>query len=175
MREYSKEFKDSIIARMLPPNNEGVPQLARETGVPKDTLYSWRLKHRNASADALARQEASGDLSSEEKFAVVIETASLNEVELSEYCRRKGFYPEQVQAWRKACMQANAPATPQIDQTQARVQAKQVKQLEHCQTGEPSPTPSSCNPYRTASIIWRGLKSSLNRAEGQSPTQAPHW
>jgi transposase len=130
MREYSKEFKDSIIARMLPPNNEGVPQLARETGVPKDTLYSWRLKHRNASADALARQEASGDLSSEEKFAVVIETASLNEVELSEYCRRKGFYPEQIQAWRKACMQANAPATPQIDQTQARVQAKQVKQLE---------------------------------------------
>ena len=130
MREYSKEFKDSIIARMLPPNNEGVPQLARETGVPKDTLYSWRLKHRNASADAPARQVASGGLNSEEKFAVVIETASLNEVELSEYCRRKGLYPEQVQAWRKACMQANASATPQVDQTQARAQAKQVKQLE---------------------------------------------
>ena len=130
MREYSKEFKDSIIARMLPPNNEGVPQLARETGVPKDTLYSWRLKHRNASADSVGRQETSVELSSEEKFAVVIETASLNEVELSEYCRRKGFYPEQVQAWRKACMQANAPATPQVDQAQAKSQAKQLKQLE---------------------------------------------
>lgn len=130
MREYSKEFKDSIIARMLPPNNEGVPQLARETGVPKDTLYSWRLKHRKASADSIGRQEASVELSSEAKFAVVIETASLNEVELSEYCRRKGLYPEQVQAWRTACMQANAPATPQVDQAQARVQAKQLKQLE---------------------------------------------
>lgn len=130
MREYSKEFKDSIIARMLPPNNEGVPQLARETGVPKDTLYSWRLKHRNASANSIGRQEASVELSSEEKFAVVIEVASLNEVELSEYCRRKGFYPEQVQAWRKACMQANAPVTPQVDRAQAKVQAKQLKQLE---------------------------------------------
>jgi hypothetical protein len=69
-------------------------------------------------------------LNSEQKFAVVVETASFNEVELSEYCRRKGLYPEQIQAWRKACMQANAPAMPQIDQTQARVQAKQVKQLE---------------------------------------------
>ena len=130
MREYSKEFKDSIIARMLPPSNEGVPQLARETGVPKDTLYSWRLKHRKASADSIGRQEVSVELSSEAKFAVVIETASLNEVELSEYCRRKGLYPEQVQVWRTACMQANALATPQVDQAQARVQAKQLKQLE---------------------------------------------
>ena len=130
MREYSKEFKASISAKMLPPNNVGVPQLARETGIPKDTLYSWRLKHRNASADVLGRREASVEPSSEEKFAVVIEVASLNEVELSEYCRRKGFYPEQVQAWRKACMQANAPVTPQIDRAQLKIQAKQVKQLE---------------------------------------------
>lgn len=130
MREYSKEFKASIIAKMLPPNNVGVPQLARETGIPKDTLYSWRLKHRNASADNLGRQADLVDLSSEEKFAVVIEVASLNEVELSEYCRRKGLYPEQVQAWRKACMKANAPVTPQVDRAQAKIQAKQLKQLE---------------------------------------------
>ena len=130
MREYSKEFKDSIIARMLPPNNEGVPQLARETGVPKDTLYSWRLKHRNASADSVGRQEGSVELSSEEKFAVVIESASLNEIELSEYCRRKGLYPEQIQAWHKTCMQANASVAVKVDQTQVRAQAKQLKQLE---------------------------------------------
>jgi len=73
---------------------------------------------------------ASGELSSEEKFAVVIESASLNEVELSEYCRRKGLYPEQIQAWRKTCLQANASATPKVDQTQVRAQAKQIKQLE---------------------------------------------
>jgi hypothetical protein len=130
MREYSKEFKDSLIARMLPPNNEDVQQLARDTGVPKDTLYSWRLKHRHGAADALARQVGSGDLNGEEKLAVVIETASLNEVELSEYCRRKGLYPEQVRAWRKACVQANAPSAPRVDQTRARVQAQRVKQLE---------------------------------------------
>lgn len=30
--------------------------------------------------------------SSEDKFAVVLETAPLNEAELAEYCRRKGLY-----------------------------------------------------------------------------------
>jgi transposase-like protein len=42
MKQYAEEFKESVIARMLPPNNEGVPELAMETGIPKDTLYSWR-------------------------------------------------------------------------------------------------------------------------------------
>jgi transposase-like protein len=72
MREYSEEFKASIIAKMLPPNNVGVPKLARETGIPKDMLYSWRLKYRNDSTDASCRQATSGELSSEEKFVVVI-------------------------------------------------------------------------------------------------------
>jgi len=130
MRQYSEEFKANIIARMLPPNNVGVPQLAQETGISKNTLYTWRIKHRKYQGDTPAPQGASGELSSEEKFTVVIESASLNEVELSEYCRRKGLYPEQIQAWRKACMQANVSAAPKVDQTQVKAQAKQLKQLE---------------------------------------------
>ncbi|QDX98030.1 hypothetical protein EGD00_14410 [Pectobacterium carotovorum subsp. carotovorum] len=34
--------------------------------------------------------------SAEAKLATVIETASVNEAELSEYCREKGLYVEQV-------------------------------------------------------------------------------
>jgi hypothetical protein len=44
------------------------------------------------------------------QFAVVLETAPLNEAELAEYCRRKGLYPEQIAAWREACRSANANA-----------------------------------------------------------------
>jgi GntR family trehalose operon transcriptional repressor len=38
---------------------------------------------------------------------VVLETANLNEIEFSEYCRNKGIYPEQVKEWKEACMNAN--------------------------------------------------------------------
>ena len=130
MTQYSKEFKASIIAKMLPPNNVPVPQLVRETGIPKDTLYTWRGKHNKALSDAMVQPSTSGQLSSEEKFAVVIESASLNEVELSEYCRRKGLYPEQISAWRSSCMQANALEAPKVDRTQLKTQAKHIKQLE---------------------------------------------
>ncbi len=42
--------------------------------------------------------------SAEDKLAVVIETASLNEVQLSEYCRNKGLYPEQVAQWKESAL-----------------------------------------------------------------------
>ena len=41
------------------------------------------------------------------KFAAVLETAALNESELSAYCRERGLYPNQVKEWRAACEQAN--------------------------------------------------------------------
>lgn len=130
MKQYSEEFKTNIIAKMLPPNNMGVPELARETGIPKDTLYTWRIKHLKSNADATAKQVPPGSLSSEEKFAVVIETASLNELELSEYGRRKGLYPQQISTWREACLQANASAAVKVDREKRRQQAREIKQLE---------------------------------------------
>jgi hypothetical protein len=42
-----------------------------------------------------------------DKFAAVLETATLNEADLSEYCRKRGLIPEQIAAWRTACEQAN--------------------------------------------------------------------
>lgn len=42
-----------------------------------------------------------------DKFASVLESASLNEHETAEYCRRKGTHPHQLEQWRKACEDAN--------------------------------------------------------------------
>jgi transcriptional regulator of met regulon len=32
----------------------------------------------------------------------------MSEAELSEYCRKKGLYPEQIKEWKGACISANA-------------------------------------------------------------------
>jgi transposase len=38
---------------------------------------------------------------------VVVQTATLNALEVSEYCRRQGLFPEQLAAWRTSCPRAN--------------------------------------------------------------------
>ena len=44
---------------------------------------------------------------SRDKFAVVMETAALNQAQTAAYCRQKGIYVEQLNRWRAACEQAN--------------------------------------------------------------------
>lgn len=68
----------------------------------------------------------------EARFAVVLETATLSEIALSEYCRSKGLYPEQVREWRQACItgQQSSRERKQIEQEQARADRKRIKELE---------------------------------------------
>lgn len=129
---YSEEFKLSIIAKLLPPHNVSVPELVKETGVPKDTLYTWRNKYRNTRNEpgAVVRNQQPGSFSNEEKLAVVIETASLSEVELGEYCRRKGFYPEQITCWKNAFIQGPSATLSKAEREQLKDQTATIKQLE---------------------------------------------
>ena len=127
---YSPEFKASIIARMLAPNNDPIPELARETNIPKDTLYMWRSKARKEAQGAAAGAVAYSGRSSEEKFAVVVETATLNEVELAEYCRGRGLYPQEISAWRESCAQANTMVSGKGERAEMRAHKQRIKQLE---------------------------------------------
>ncbi|TYP78353.1 MULTISPECIES: hypothetical protein [Nitrosomonas] len=67
------------------------PNYVRKQASDATLLYKWRKVYRNRGI-ALP-----GDNSqAEDKLAVVIETAGWNSVQLSEYCRSKGLYPEQI-------------------------------------------------------------------------------
>ena len=85
---------------MRPPNNVAIRQLSKEEGIGESTLFFWRAEARNKGqllpdADAGPAGWSSGD-----KFAAVLETASLNEADLGEYCRKRGLFPAQIAAWR---------------------------------------------------------------------------
>jgi transposase-like protein len=72
------------------------------------------------------------DWSPEAKFAAVVETASMTELELSEYCRSKGLYPKQIRAWKEACIQGTQSVGVQKKQRQieAKRDKKRIKALE---------------------------------------------
>lgn len=78
MRTYSEEFKAQIVAQILPPHNRGIPELVKETGIPKDTLYTWRSKHRGMQEAATPQGKGADGFTSAEKFQWVVESAALN-------------------------------------------------------------------------------------------------
>jgi transposase len=130
MKQYPDEFKASIITKLLAPNNADIPALAIESGIPKDTLYSWRIKYRQHDQQVKAQKtDDNSKINSSEKFDIVIETDHMNQAELSAYCRSKGLYPEQIDAWRTQCRQANANLSPQADRKKFNEQTKEIHQL----------------------------------------------
>ena len=132
MKRYSAERKESVIQKVMPPHNTPIPELAAETGISDVTLYTWRKQARVEGVAVPADGKNPEKWSSEDKFAIVLEAAALNEAELAEYCRRKGLYVEQITAWRKACLQANANSVAQAkaQREQGKKARKQIEKLE---------------------------------------------
>jgi transposase-like protein len=104
--KYPKEMKEKTVARILS-GEESISDICRETGININTLYRWRDNAQKTGLSATTKYKNADKWSSQDKFMVVLETANLSEIEFSEYCRKKGIYPEQVKEWKEACLQAN--------------------------------------------------------------------
>ena len=78
------------------------------------------------------RRKSSGDWSGEAKLAVMIESIALSGSELSEYCRQKGLYPEQVKTWKQDCLAGFESTPTRIAQAlkQSKSDRKQIRKLE---------------------------------------------
>ena len=88
----------------MPPNARSVAAVSEETGVATGTLYNWRTKYRNQGIAVPADDARPDKWTAQDKLAVVIETAALNQHALSEYCREKGLYTAQITEWRNAAL-----------------------------------------------------------------------
>lgn len=125
MNHMSPELKQRMLERMMPPRNERVSEIAKDSGLSEATLYKWK---KEAKAQGLVMpngNQPTEQWSTRDKFAIVVETAALSEIELSEYCRTKGLYVEQVEAWRDACMQANGGIAEQASKLQKDLRSKE--------------------------------------------------
>lgn len=113
---YSDEFKQSMVKRMLPPEAITVTVLARETGVSRSALRSWL-------------NSAKGISNTRSKFHIVVETYSMNEYELSSYCRKNGLFTEDIKQWRAMFEQTELPKSTLNPQNKK--EREHIKKLEN--------------------------------------------
>ena len=129
---YPKERRAAVLKKMQPPNNVPLRQLSREEGISEATLHSWR-KEARGKGQLLPDADAGPDgWNSRDKFATVVETVAMNEADLSEYCRQRGLFFEQIRAWRAAREQANdwdRASSARVNQA-TKEEKKRIKALE---------------------------------------------
>ena len=132
MPRYSEERKAAVLAKLSPPQSMTIAALSREEGISEQTLYKWRTQARKEGRPVPGSKAKSDQWSAEAKLATVIETAALSEEELSQYCREKGLYPEQVRRWKEESLQGFQRSAEREKQLRKKSQAdqKQIKKLE---------------------------------------------
>ncbi len=122
-RHYDSEFIQACLKRVMPPDSESIRSVAKEVGVAASTVHRWIRKAKENGTTLI--EGGNKQWSSKDKFQAVLDTAHLNEAELSEYCRRNGLYAEQLQAWREACQAANGGVSPEASDLKQQVRSLQ--------------------------------------------------
>ena len=111
MTRYSPEFKEQVVRKMMPPHNQSVASLHRETGVSVPSLYAWKRHFQGKGYVVPAKISPPDGWDNKAKLAAVIETALMNEAERSAWCRERGVYVEHLDAWKVSFEQADAAGT----------------------------------------------------------------
>lgn len=128
---YPRKVKETAIRMMMPPENKSIAQIQEKLGIPEATLKKWRQELRANGHAAPANDDPAEQWSSQDKFLIVMETIRMTEAELSEYCRQKGLYPEQVHQWQDNCANANSDIPGRIAEIlqQDKATQRELKQV----------------------------------------------
>jgi len=131
MTTYSPEYKESILDKLLPPSNMTVGEVSKQEGISKNTLYYWIRKAKKSGIAVPETKSTAENWSAKTKLAVVIETAPLSESELSQYCREKGLYIEQVKQWKNHCLTGfkQGKASQKASNQQAKIDQAEINSL----------------------------------------------
>ncbi|WP_080675689.1 IS3 family transposase [Yersinia pseudotuberculosis] len=105
MKRISPERKAGVLAKLLPPYNMTVTAVAQMEGISEATLYNWRNQAKSEGEPVPGAEKNSEQWPAEARLAVIVETATLSETEIAEYCRKKGLYPAQIAQWKQAFLQ----------------------------------------------------------------------
>jgi transposase len=99
MARYGQQFKDNVVARLLPPQSSPVETVSAGIGISVGTLERWR-------AEALAKASGGSDSgirrwTSAARLDAVIATAAMDEASRAAWCREQGLYPTDLATWKQ--------------------------------------------------------------------------
>lgn len=146
------ELREKGLIWLLPPYCWSHRQIARKLKISASVVSKWRCELVEQGLLPENEKITSVDVEDwtpERRFSVVLETATLSEMEIADYCRRMGLFVEQVKEWRAISIQAHEKKLTEI-----------FEQTGHCVTQKISY--ESWRKSLSAKIkLWRKLRPCL--------------
>lgn len=137
LMKYSDAFKAQIVQKLTSPGGPSASGLSKEVGVPQSTLsrwvrdshVPWRMTHSTTDAPGRSMPERRPqDWTPEEKYAVMIEAASLPDEELGAFLREKGLHETNLMQWRQEML--TALREPKARPAKPSAELRRIRELE---------------------------------------------
>ena len=99
--KYSEGFRNSILRKVLPPENRSVYAVAKETGISSITIHSWlsKLKEGTLDLDHEGAEPTPSQRGVAEKLRLLLESKTLSEEQKGDWMRRHGMHSEHLALW----------------------------------------------------------------------------
>jgi transposase len=94
----SKEFKESVVLKILNRGDRTIASVCDEAGVLIATANNWVRTCGKVGSNSTSRGRMKWN--AEAKLKAIVDTSSLVDMELGNYLRREGLYSNQVIDWR---------------------------------------------------------------------------
>lgn len=95
--KYTKAFRNSVLRKVLPPENRSISSVARETGVAVVTINSWLVKLKNGNLDLDSDEDGPASVRSmNEKLNLLLEYQKVQPETEGEWLRQNGLHTEHM-------------------------------------------------------------------------------
>lgn len=119
--KYTKTFRDSILRKVLPPENRSVSSVAKEMGVAVVTINSWLAKLKNGTL-TFGEDGGAGCRNAKEKLNLLLEYQKVTAENEGEWLRQNGLHTEHLTLFKQELSEIVANKTDEKD--------KKIKELE---------------------------------------------
>lgn len=108
---YSKEFRDSVILKVMNRGSRKISDVCEQEGVSKGSVTNWL----RASGSVISMKKKPRKWSAEEKLEALSKTRNMADTELGVYLRQEGLHSHRLTEWRADALKSldGASAKPQ--------------------------------------------------------------
>ena len=99
MARYSAQIRNTILKKLLPPENRTAASLAREYNIAVTTIYGWKAKMKHGTLQGDDGVLSNRERSLAEKLMVLLESRRIDDARMGQWLREQGLHSQHLIVW----------------------------------------------------------------------------
>ena len=99
MARYSAQIRNTILKKLLPPENRTAASLAREYNISVTTIYGWKAKMKHGTLHGEDGVLSNRERSLAETLMVLLESRTIDDGRMGQWLREQGLHSQHLIVW----------------------------------------------------------------------------